>query len=59
VDNSVEGIRRGLLKMEAEWPRLEREVLDLQGERRAEWVEKEVALRDLVASSLSHGAEVV
>jgi glycosyltransferase involved in cell wall biosynthesis len=60
VDNSSQGIREGILRMQEERESLAREILDLQGERWLEWVEKHLALTRLIHgdSEKQHGSNV-
>jgi glycosyltransferase involved in cell wall biosynthesis len=48
VDNSSQGIREGILRMQEERENLAREILDLQRERRLEWADKYAALARLI-----------
>jgi glycosyltransferase involved in cell wall biosynthesis len=48
VDNSSQGIREGVLKMQQKAQALEKEILLLQQERRLEWEEKYAALAGLI-----------
>jgi glycosyltransferase involved in cell wall biosynthesis len=52
VDNSCQGIRDGVVKMQSQRETLGKEILVLQQERRVEWVEKHRALSQLIQSSL-------
>jgi glycosyltransferase involved in cell wall biosynthesis len=51
VDNSSQGIREGVLKMQQEAKALEKEILLLQQERRLEWGEKYTSLARLIQDS--------
>ena len=53
VDNSSQGIREGVLKMQQEAKALEKEILLLQQERRLEWGEKHTSLARLIQDSTS------
>jgi glycosyltransferase involved in cell wall biosynthesis len=48
VNNTPEGIRQGVLQLAEDKARLQREILDLQAERRAEWRVKHAALAALL-----------
>lgn len=52
VDNSVEGIYQGVLQMQQEHDRLEREVRELHLERQHEWEQKRAELMSLIQRAL-------
>jgi hypothetical protein len=52
VDNSVEGIHQGVVRMQREWERLSSEAIELRAERRLEWDQKRDALFRMIQESL-------
>ena len=53
VANTADGIREGVLRLQAEQARLQNEIRELQEERRSEWRLKHAALAALIAGSCS------
>jgi hypothetical protein len=53
VDNTVAGIRAGVVQMQTRYPQLAHEVLQLQAERRQQWQQAAVLL---AATARSAGA---
>jgi hypothetical protein len=57
VDNSCQGIREGVLRMQHEQEKLAEEILLLQQERRVEWNETYQALLQLIQNQPSREVE--
>lgn len=52
VDNSAEGIQRGIVEMRREWKQLSKEVIELREERGHEWDEKHAALMRMISDAM-------
>jgi len=53
VDNSVEGIYQGVVRMQHDWARLSSEAIELRAERRLEWDQKRGALLKMIQESFN------